>query len=42
MLVSVEERNLGNPEENPWSKARTNDKFNPHGAKSEIQLSRTH
>ena len=30
MLVFVERRNPENPEKNPWSKVRTNNKLNPH------------
>jgi len=30
VLVSVEGEKLENPEKNPWSKARTNNKLDPH------------
>ena len=30
VLVLVEGGKLENPEENPWSKVRTNNKLNPH------------
>jgi len=39
MLVFVDEGKPENPKENPWSKARTNNKLNPHdGTTPELKL----
>jgi len=41
MLVFAEGGKPENPEKNPWSKARTNNKFNPHMAPDRNQTRAT-